>query len=191
MSIVSGKSTINPAWTRTPIRLDPAVADRKISFDIMDGEELVSYRVDRRGAVVRRMYGGSNVPVSVPLAPSAFRGVAARAMEEAAGHVTVTLELLHEDASLSVPLLVATDLFDVAADWRSWADLFALPMLMVEADGTVTALDDTLGQLRAASPADRRRNYHKGRRPRFLVRRKPGGLAMRMKIEGHEIIARK
>ncbi len=191
MSIVSGKVPVHPAWTQTPIRLDPAVADRRVSFDVKDGEETVSYRVDRRGAVVRRCYEGSMVPVSIPLAPAAFRGVAARAMEEQGGRVTVTLELMHDDPRLSVPLLVASDLFDVAADWRSWSNLFGIPMLMVEADGTVTALEETLGKLKAASPADRRRNYHKGRRPRFLVRRKPGGIGMRMVISGSEIIARR
>jgi hypothetical protein len=191
MSSVSEKAPVHPAWTRNPIRLDPAVADRRISFDMMDGEERVSYRVDRRGAVVRRLYEGSDVPVSIPLAPCAFRGVAARAMEEPGGRVTVTLELMHEDPCLSVPLLVASDLFDVAADWRSWSSLFNLPMLMVEADGSVTALEETLGMLKAATPADRRRSYHKGRRPRFLVRRKPGGVGIRMVIGGREIIARR
>ena len=89
-----------------------------------------------------------------------------------------------------MPLLVATDLYDVAADWRGWAELFNLPMLMVEADGTVQSLEETLGNIKAAAPAPRRRSPNRGRRPRFLARRKPGGLGIRMIVSGEEIIAR-
>lgn len=190
MNLVSNIQPAKPEWAKTPIRLDPAFADRKQVYEMMDDGELVSYRIDRRGAVVRRKLEQSGIPVAIALSARAFRGVAARAMEDASGAVTVTLELLHEDSRLSVPLLVASDLYDVAADWRSWSELFSLPMLMVEADGTVTSLEETLGNLRKASPADRRRSAARGRRPRFLARRKPGGLGMRMVVSGEEIIAR-
>ncbi|BDA83068.1 hypothetical protein Sa4125_06100 [Aureimonas sp. SA4125] len=175
-----------------PIRLDPAAADRKQSFELVEAGERVSYRVDRRGAVISRVLHKSGLPMSIALPPRAFKGIAARAMEDGAGEVTVTLELFHEDAKLCVPLLVASDLFDVAADWRGWAELFNLPMLMVEADGAVRPLEETLGQLRAARTAPRRANAsaHRARRPRFLARRKPGGLGVRMVISGTEIIAR-
>ncbi|MFD2237237.1 DUF6101 family protein [Aureimonas populi] len=190
MSSVINSSAPRPEWTNVPIRLDPAFADKRQTFEMMDGEELVSYRVDRRGAVVRRRLENSRVPVSVALAPRAFKGVAARAMEDGAGKVTVTLELHHADPKLSVPLLVACDLFDVAADWRGWSELFSLPMLMVEADGSVTPLEETLGRVRAGEPRERRRNASRQRRPRFLARRKPGGLGLRMMVSGEEIIAR-
>lgn len=190
MNLVSNIQPAKPEWAKTPIRLDPAFADRKQVYEMMDDGELVSYRIDRRGAVVRRKLEQSGIPVAIALSARAFRGVAARAMEDASGAVTVTLELLHEDSRLSVPLLVASDLYDVAADWRSWSELFSLPMLMVEADGTVTSLEETLGNLRKTSPADRRRSAARGRRPRFLARRKPGGLGMRMVVSGEEIIAR-
>lgn len=189
MTMASKSVPARPEWANVPIRLDPAAADRKQSFDLMDGGERVSYRIDRRGAVISRVLQRSGVPMSIALPPRAFKGVAARAMEDDAGEVTVTLELHHEDHKLSVPLLVASDLFDVAADWRGWADLFGLPMLMVEADGTVRPLEETLGAIRAAHAAPRRRSA-RARRPRFLARRKPGGLGMRMVISGEEIIAR-
>ena len=192
MNTAINVASSKPEWAKMPIRLDPKAADRKQSFELIENGECVSYRVDRRGAVIGRMLQKSGLPMSIALPPRAFKGIAARAMENECGEVTVTLELFHVDPKLCVPLLVASDLFDVAADWRGWADLFNLPMLMVEANGSVTALEETLGQLRAARAAPRRArsSAHRARRPRFLARRKPGGLGMRMVISGVEIIAR-
>ncbi len=192
MSLVSNPQIAKPAWANLPIRLDPMQVDRKQIFERVEDDEVVSYRIDRRGAVIRRKLEQSGIPVAVAIAANAFEGVAARAMEDDAGNVTVTLELLHQNPRLSVPLLVAADLYDVAADWRSWAETFQLPMLMVEGSGQVTALDDPASSVirsgRSASP--RRSGAHRGRRPRFLARRKPGGLGLRMVIAGDEIIAR-
>lgn len=190
MSLVTNPTSVKPEWANMPIRLDPSQVDRKQTFQTFEGDETITYRVDHRGAVIRRKLDLSGIPVAIALAPRSFKGVAARAMEDGEGEVTVTLELHHENPKLSVPLLVACDLFDVAADWRSWSELFDLPMLMVESDGRVTALEETFGKLRTAEPSTRRRSSHRGRRPRFLARRKPGGLGMRMVLAGEEIIAR-
>ncbi|WP_102959930.1 DUF6101 family protein [Mangrovicella endophytica] len=190
MSTAHNPVQMKPEWAGAPVRLDPRQSDRKQTIEMMEAGELVSYRVDSRGAVVRRKLEKSGMPVSIALPARAFKGVAARAMEDADGEVTVTLELHHQDPRLTVPLLVATDLFDVAADWRNWSELFGLPMLMVESDGAVRPLEDTLGRVRSGDPAPRRRSAARGRRPRFLARRKPGGLGMRMVIAGDEIIAR-
>ena len=43
---------------------------------------------------------------------------------------------------------------------------------------------------RRNEPIERRGNAHRGRRPRFLARRKPGGLGVRLMVQGEEIIAR-
>lgn len=190
MSLVTNPTSVKPEWANMPIRLDPTQVDRKQTFQTFEGDETITYRVDHRGAVIRRKLDLSGIPVAIALAPRSFKGVAARAMEDGEGEVTVTLELHHENPKLSVPLLVACDLFDVAADWRSWSELFDLPMLMVESDGRVTALEETFGKLRTSEPSTRRRSSHRGRRPRFLARRKPGGLGMRMVLAGEEIIAR-
>src|SRR5690606_10019817 len=101
------------------------------------------------------------------------------------------LELLHNDPMLSVPLLVAHDLDDVAADWRAWADAYRLPMLLVEADGVARALEDTLGGVRKGPlKARRKRSSSQPRRSRFAARRKVGGLGLRLVVSGEEIIAR-
>ena len=106
--------------------------------------------------------------------------------------MTVTLELHHTDTQLCVPLLVAHNLDDIAADWRAWSELYGLPMLMVEADGVARPLDDGSAHPSAAAATRRRRhNQIADRRPRFLVRRSTGKLGIRMKIEGREIIARR
>ncbi|MAU97504.1 MAG: hypothetical protein CMP81_16725 [Fulvimarina sp.] len=186
----NAQTSARPIWAGAPVRLDPRNCDRHQSFvTVEDGEE-VTYRVDRRGAVIRRKLEACGLPISIALPPRAFRGVAARAMETEEGEVTVTLELHHPDGKCSVPLLVASDLFDVAADWRGWSELFGLPMLMIEADGSVVTLEETVGQVRSAPPAARRAAPHRQRRPRFLARRKPG-LGVRMIVEGEEIIARR
>ena len=138
------------------------------------------YRLDARGAVV------STDDVARPLPMRAFEGVAARAMEAADGSVTVTLELMHADAALSVPVLVADDLHDVAADWRAWAKRTGLPMLMVEGDGTVEVLDATPS---AATDVSHGRRRRPSRRPRFLVRRQTGSMGVSMRIDGREMFA--
>ena len=90
-----------------------------------------------------------------------------------------------------VPLLVADNLEDVAADWRAWSDRLGLPMLMVEADGVARALEDTIGKVKAdPSQTKRRRLGYAIKRPRFLMRRKVGDFGVRLVISGDEIIAR-
>ena len=166
-----------PAWTGEAgtRRVDPR-SEVPMSFDVAG----VGYRVGPRGAVVTR----DGIARPVPM--SAFQGVAARASEAADGTVTVTLELMHAEPGLSVPVLVARDLDDVAADWRDWARRSGLPMLMVEGDGSVEVLD--AAPRPGVDPAhDRRRRTT--RRPRFLVRRSVG-IGVTMRIEGREMFRR-
>ena len=96
-------------------------------------------------------------------------------MSHGNGEVTVTLELHHDDQDLCIPLLVAHDLCDIAADWRSWAEAYRIPMLMVEADGIARPLEMHLGSL-PARPVRKRRHhtYFCDLLQRFLVRRSTG-----------------
>lgn len=173
------------------MRLDPFRLPQAFSYASRDELGDVTFTIDPRGATVRRVLEQSGLPVTVIVPATAFRGVAARAIEHSEGAVTVTLELLHNDPHLSVPLLVASDLDDVAADWRAWAEAYRLPMLLFEADGVARCLEETLGLVRKGPPVERRKGrVSHQRRPRFLARRRTGDLGLRLVVDGQEIIAR-
>jgi hypothetical protein len=182
---------LKPVWAGQNMRLDPFRLPQKVSYATRDEFGDVTFTIDRLGVVLHRMLGRSRLPATIALPARAFRGVAARALEDGAGEVTVTLELLHHDPMLSVPLLVAHDLDDVAADWRAWSEAYGLPMMLVEADGVARTLEDSLGGvLHATTPKPRRQGKPtRTRRPRFLARRKPGNLGLRLVVDGEEIIA--
>ena len=185
--MTTGKA-FQPIWAGRDMRLDPLRLPQAMSFADRDAFGEVVFTISARGARIRRKLMQSGLPVTVALPPSAFRGVAARAIEDDLGNVTVTLELLHADPLLSVPLLVARDLDDVAADWRGWSEAFGLPMLLVESDGVARTLEDSLSTARRVS--DRRQGRPtRARRSRFLARRKTGTLGVKLVIEGQEIIA--
>lgn len=181
-----------PVWAGSVLRLDPNHLPQQVSYSARSSSGEIAITLDRRGAVLRRALPTSGLPVSVALPARVFSGVAARAIDHGDGEVTVTLELHHADPELCVPLLVAHDLDDIAADWRSWAQSYRLPMLMVEADGVARPLDRNLGPLGVERPRPRRRySFFADRRPRFLVRRRIGSLGVaRLVINGAEIIAR-
>lgn len=122
-----------------------------------------------------------------------YRGVAVRmeARDGDAGILTVILELNHADPRLSVTLAEAEDPADIVADWQAWARSLALPMYVVEADGSLTEPIPQLGAVTVTRPAPRRRHaFFAARRPRFLVRRKTGWNRGVEQVTGEEIIAR-
>ena len=162
---------LKPVWAGCHMRLDPTRLPQAVCYAVSEQPGDVNFTISKRGVVIRRTLANSRLPVSMALPANVFQGVAARAIEDADGEVTVTLELLHADRSLSVPLLVASDLDDIAADWRTWADAYMLPMLIFEADGVARPLDECLGEISTGPMHDRRkRSLTKYRRPRFLAR---------------------
>ncbi len=185
-------TVLKPAWAGATLRLDPTRFPQQVTYALRETSEDVVITIDARGAVLRKILPTSGLPLSFALPARAFKGVAARAIDHGNGEVTVTLELHHDDPELCIPLLVAHDLCDIAADWRSWAEAFRIPMLMVEADGIARPLENHIGDVRTHAAKPRRRHsYFADRRPRFLVRRTTGKLGVTMKIEGKEIIARR
>ena len=184
-------SGLKPVWAGRAMRLDPFRLPQVVSYASHDNYGEVTFTIGKRGVRMRRVLDKSQLPVTFALPPAAFRGVAARAIEDEDGQVTVTLELLHSDPMLSVPLLVAGDLDDVAADWRAWAEAYRLPMLLVEADGVARTLEESLGNVKTRQPQERRQGQTvRRRRPRFLARRRQGTLGVRLVIDGEELIAR-
>lgn len=185
------KTVSSPVWAGRNMRLDPFRLPQATSYATRDEYGEVTITLDKRGAVMHRVLAMSGLPVTVALPACAFRGVAARALDDGEGTVTVTLELMHADPMLSVPLLVAHDLDDVAADWRAWSIAFGLPMLLIEADGIARSLEDSLSASIGTLPPHQRRKGRatKERRPRFLMRRRSGSLGLRLVVNGREIIA--
>ena len=182
---------LKPDWAGRELRLDPFHFPQVVTYATRDGSSDVTFTINERGAVIRQVLPSSGLPMSIALPANAFVGVAARAVEDEFGEITVTLELMHEDPQLSVPLLVAHDLTDVAADWRAWAASFNLPMMLVEEDGVARPLYESTGAVRTSQPQARRQGQEpRRRRPRFLARRKTGTLGVRLVIFGKEIIAR-
>lgn len=148
------------------------------------------YKLDRKGVVVRkRLTCGLDMSIAVPA--RAYKGVAGRAVEDAHGNVTVTLELLHHDPELCIPLLLSHNLDDVAADWHSWSRLMGIPMLVIGDDGEPSPVQRLLGDIMIEDPVERRKRITTARyRPNFLRRRKPGTVGKVERISAAELIAR-
>jgi hypothetical protein len=179
-----------PVWAGRNMRLDPRHLPQAVSYATRDDLGDVHFTIDERGAVIKRYLPQSHLPMSIALPPKAFQGVTARAIEDETGEVTVTLELMHNDPQLSVPLLVADDFDDIAADWRAWSEAFGLPMMLVEADGIAHPLEDSIGKVKTQAVKPRRMHANLAeRRPRFLAKRKAGDLGLRLVVNGDEIIS--
>ena len=97
-----------------------------VSYATRDDYGDVTFTIDQRGAIVRRILQMSGLPATVVLPANAFRGVAARALEDRKATSRSRSNSCTTIRMLSVPLLVADDLEDVAADWRAWADAYRL-----------------------------------------------------------------
>ncbi|MCP1198247.1 DUF6101 family protein [Notoacmeibacter sp. MSK16QG-6] len=175
----------------TSLRLDPFNLPQTVSCGYDENGEPVSFTVHEKGVVARRVLEKSGLPLSMMLGLTAYRGVAAEAKELEGGRIDVTLSLLHEDPNLTVPLLVADNLDDIAADWHLWSEKLGLQMLLIESDGVARTLEESLGAVKKSQPSERRAGRPtRARRPRFLARRRTGSMGMRLIVDGQEIIAR-
>jgi len=138
------------------MRLDPL--SLPLSFAAHDARAdgfVRQVELHRERVVLHRAVRG--MQMSVKLRVSDFLGIALRNLND--GEMLV---LAHRDPSLNIPLCVTTDTDELALAWQLWSDVFALPML-----------ENT-----AREPAQRRRrrNVIRARRPKFLMRRRVGGL---------------
>ncbi|MBZ9796880.1 DUF6101 family protein [Mesorhizobium sp. ES1-4] len=140
------------SWTGRNRRLDPSRLPKTVSYTTRDNYGDVTFTLNQRGVVVRRMQDSSSLPTIIALPAKLFRGVAACAMVYPDGKITSELKLLHNDPTLTVPLLVSDELELVAADWRAWADAYRLPMLLLGTDGVARTLEETLGAINASLP---------------------------------------
>jgi hypothetical protein len=156
--------------------------------------------IDRNRVVVRRAVAGVRMRLNVPI--DSYLGVVVRIESDAApapvqGHITqgqIAVVLAHRDPALSVTLSAAETCDDVIADWQAWARSLNCPLLIGNGDGSWREPMARIGALVVAAPSPRRRRHsaHLKRRPKALMRRKPGQPAAAATVyrDEREIIAR-
>jgi len=126
--------------------------------------------------VVTRSLGSAKITCREPRA--AFQGVMLKVppLRASEGYAIVLAAVGgHED------VLLARDLGEdeVVARWRGWAQALGLPGVLCHANGETEFLHQQLGAVTLGRrPPSRRRRCVANRRPRFLMRRKPGRAAM-------------
>jgi hypothetical protein len=123
----------------------------------------------------------AGVAMRLNLAPSAYRGVALGVVVED-GLPAYEVALVHADPELSARLALADRESDALAALRLWADWFALPRLIEGIDGVLIEMETP----QRPRPARRRVDLARRRRPRFLVRRKPGAPARMARVHAGE-----
>jgi len=175
------------AKIRANIRLDPYALPLHFRYDTgLSGEAAEAAVVLDRGlaTITRRLSSG--IPMAMRMPMDAFEGVAVRMLPVTDGSddVTIVVELLHRDPMLSLPLMVTTDMDDVVADWRAWGRILAMPLLLVDADGSYKPVEARIGcvSVKPVLPR-RRRSVLARRRPRFLARRRTGDTRRCVTIE--------
>jgi len=166
-------SGINPAGSSRALRLDPlSLPVRFEAHDTRADGGVRHIELHRERVVLRRALHGMQMAVNLRI--SDFLGVALRGLDEAQ-----LLVLVHRDPSLTIPLCVSSDKEEIATAWQMWSDIFTLPLLPED-------------KPRAPAARRRRHNAIRARRPKFLVRRRGGGLLNPANLHQgeREIIAR-
>jgi hypothetical protein len=175
-----------PRWAGMDMRLDPARLPQAVSY-AAPAKDDVTFTLSPRGAVMHRRQYETGQPLSIALPARSFQGVAARAIEDIDGNVTVTLELLHKDEGYCVPLLVAHDLDQVAGDWHRWAELFGLPMMLIEEDGIARTLEASLERYEERRQAEFPQQIDLPT-AKYGAAGRPGSLGVRLVISGATVI---
>jgi hypothetical protein len=157
-------------------RLDPfALPLRFTADDAVADERMRHIELHRERVILRRAVQGMRIALNVPV--QAFRGVSIQ-LVDAQGDTPagVALFLEHLDPALSIELYAAENSDDVVAEWQLWSRVLGLPMLLKGVDGVLREPYPRIGAVRCKVPTPRRRRraaLHR-RRPKFLVRRRPG-----------------
>lgn len=183
-----------PAGSGRALRLDPFAlpAVFEAGDSAADGQ-VREVELHRERVVVRRSVAGVRMAVNLPV--SAYRGVSIRlAMPGSRGPIGAAVVLEHRDPALALPLYVAPDGEEVAAEWRIWGDVLGVPLLVSNSDGAVHEPFERMGGVRVTAPGPRRRRRSalKRRRPRMPLRRRAGRVDDTTPVHSgeREIIAR-
>jgi hypothetical protein len=168
-------------------RLDPCTLPVR-SVTAGHGKDRASFFLDRDKAVMQRGSGDNPARVAIPI--EEYDGVAVR-IATVEPTVRLTLELLHADPELVLPLAIGGETEGMANDWEAWGRELELPLLVVLPDGTVSRYDRASQGVQFGPVKPRRRHSHfVARRPRFLTRRKTGRPGPVERLAFREIIAR-
>jgi hypothetical protein len=157
-------------------RLDPlALPVRFTANDPAADERTRHIELHRERVILRRAVQGMRIALNVPV--RAFRGVSIRLVEgEGETPAVVAVFLEHRDPALSIELYSAENSDNVVAEWQLWSRVLGVPTLLKGEDGELRQLFPHIGAVRCKAPTPRRRRraaLHR-RRPKFLVRRRPG-----------------
>ncbi len=180
----------SPAGSGRGERLDPFCLPVRFAARDEAADERVRYvELHRERVVVRRSLAGMRMAINLPV--SAFRGVAIRV--RMSDDAAVVVELAHNDPGLALPLFVSREADDAFTEWRSWARVLGLPLL-VEEEGSYREPFARLGQVRIDGPRPRRRRRSmlKRRRSSMSLRRQIGQISETTPVHRgeREIIAR-
>jgi hypothetical protein len=149
------------------LRLDPyALPARYAARDGGADGQIRQIELDSERVVLRRAVRGIPMKVGVPV--HEFRGVSMRMLPpDGAEPAAVAIMLEHRDSALNVPLFVAAEGDDAAAQWKCWGRVLGVPLLVIEADGAMREPFPRLGRLALGKPSGRRRRRAavKWRRP--------------------------
>ena len=181
-----------PAGSGRALRLDPYALPLSFAASDAAADERVRHvELYRERVVVRRSLAGMRMALNMPV--SAFAGVALRVVI-GEGEATASVTLEHTDPSLALPLFESGEAGEAFAEWRAWANVLGLPLLVAEDDGVLREPFARIGGVRIEQvrPRRRRRSALKRRRPALPLRRPAGKLtAATPVLRGErEIIAR-
>jgi hypothetical protein len=146
-------------WTGGEIDSDPFMLPQRIAIPASEAMSrlfgFIRYAVIHSDAVKAT----DSSPILGPFVwdepMSAYRGVALRvAWRDVQGKQPVILvQLVHRsDERRSVALHASFDGADVAARWRSWGRVLALPLLLEDREGELQEAERRLGSLRIDTP---------------------------------------
>ena len=164
----------------------PVIASADARAD--GGQHLVELYRDH--VIIARRVAG--IAMRFAVCARAYRGVALLLDSADAAQISYHVDLVHTDPDLNVRLFEANDDLDIAAEWRLWANYFALPALIEREAGQLTPCTARLGTPEiGAAPMRRKRWTLRSRKSCFAGRRKTGAAArLQEKFSGREIIAR-
>jgi hypothetical protein len=177
-SATSNTHLNKPAWAMRELRLDPFKLPQNVTHGAIKHQHMdqakFSLTLDHDGATLYNINeNGKTVEYILPT--QSFKGITACAYENEDGSTTVTLELMHENPALSIPLHSSTTLDDVIADWHAWSRALNLPMYLRESDGALVRLsNDHKGLIQKPAQPRRRRSFAISHRPKFSMQRKMG-----------------